>query len=174
MGPNTESPNKYTESPNIYEDMSIGVSSFLPILIMCGKKRLYGKNRSSLLSYFRENWKPTICTLSPKSMPNGGHTQCLIYIFLLLFYCTRGIRRDKSVLGNRKRGKLRFCEPSFPVYFPHIDDFRGHVDCSQVQSIIAGLYVAGVCGKQSGTCHFQSGSNQSPVRSNTIPDFRDI
>jgi hypothetical protein len=55
MGPNTESPNKYTESLNILEDMSIGVSSFLPILIISGKKRLYGKNRSSLLSYFREN-----------------------------------------------------------------------------------------------------------------------
>ena len=76
-------------------------------------------------------------------MPNGGHTQCFIYISFRLFYCTRGKRRDKSVLGNRKRGKLRFCEPSFPVYFPHIDDFRGHVDWSQVQSIVAGLYVAG-------------------------------
>ena len=41
-------------------------------------------------------------------------------------------------------------------------------------SIIAGLFVAEGCGKQSGTFHFQSGPDKSPVRSNTIPDFRDI
>ena len=41
-------------------------------------------------------------------------------------------------------------------------------------SILAGQDLAGGCGKQSGTCHFQSGPDKSPVRSNTIPDFRDI
>jgi hypothetical protein len=41
-------------------------------------------------------------------------------------------------------------------------------------SILAWLDLAGGCGIQSETCHFQSGPDQSPVRSNTIPDFRDI
>ena len=41
-------------------------------------------------------------------------------------------------------------------------------------SILARLDLAGGLRKQSGTCHFQSGPNESPVRSNTIPDFRDI
>ena len=41
-------------------------------------------------------------------------------------------------------------------------------------SIVAGLFVARGCGKQSGSCHFQSGPHQSSVRSNAIPDFRDL
>ena len=41
-------------------------------------------------------------------------------------------------------------------------------------SILAGQDLAGGCGKQLGTFHFQSGPDKSPVRSNTIPDFRDI
>ena len=41
-------------------------------------------------------------------------------------------------------------------------------------SIVSGLFVAEGCGKQSETFHFQSGPDKSPVRSNTIPDFRDI
>ncbi len=42
-------------------------------------------------------------------------------------------------------------------------------------SIVAWLHCSHRgCGKQSGSCHFQSGPNESPVRSNTIPDFRDI
>ena len=41
-------------------------------------------------------------------------------------------------------------------------------------SIVAWLFVARGCGKQSGSCHFQSGPHQSSVRSNAIPDFRDL
>ena len=41
-------------------------------------------------------------------------------------------------------------------------------------SILAGQDLAGGCGKQLGTFHFQSGPDKSPVRSSTIPDFRDI
>ena len=58
MGPNTESPNKYTESLNILEDMSIGVSSFLPILIISGKKRLYGRKKQiTIIKLFPEKLK---------------------------------------------------------------------------------------------------------------------
>ena len=39
---------------------------------------------------------------------------------------------------------------------------------------MAGLFVAEGYGKQLGTFHFQSGPDKSPVRSSTIPDFRDI
>ena len=70
--------------------------------------------------------------------------------------------------GAGERLKARQVEQKKPV--------RYIMDTSKVWgiSILAGLDLAGGCGKQSGTCHFQSGPNKSPVRSNTIPDFRDI
>ena len=43
-----------------------------------------------------------------------------------------------------------------------------------ISILLAGLDLAEGCGKQSGTFHFQSGPDKSPVRSNSIPDFRDI
>ena len=52
MGPNTESPNKYTESLNILEDMSIGVSSFLPILIISWKKAVIRNKQIIIIELF--------------------------------------------------------------------------------------------------------------------------
>ena len=52
MGPNTESPNKYTESLNILEDMSIGVSSFLSILIISWKKAIIREKQIIIIESF--------------------------------------------------------------------------------------------------------------------------
>ena len=70
--------------------------------------------------------------------------------------------------GAGERLKARQVEQKKPV--------RYIMDTSKVWgiSILAGLDLAWGCGKQLGTCHFQSGPDKSPVRSNTIPDFRDI
>ena len=69
--------------------------------------------------------------------------------------------------GAGERLKARQVEQKKPV--------RYIMDTSKVWgiSILAGLDLAGGCGKQLGPCHFQSGPDKSPVRSNTIPDFRD-
>ena len=59
-----------------------------------------------------------------------------------------------------KRSFLQTCKRSYGIF----GAFR----------LQPGYIVARGCGKQSGSCHFQSGPDKSPVRSNTIPDFRDI
>ena len=67
--------------------MSIGVSSFLPILIISWKKAIIREKQIIIIELFPGKLKAyEYATLSPKSTCQiGGHTQCFIYIFLRLF-----------------------------------------------------------------------------------------